>query len=165
MNILALISGGFHTVVGANAGLNLYEIAAVVGGFLPNLTAIFQQAAWSDRRRAIVGALIAILTGFVVSVSHGAYTGQTIIGCVFVTIGASWTSYKNLWKPTDIAPKIERITTQAVGGFAEAFRRGAALAVTDAPAPAPAAPLVPAPSAATGAGTAVDTVPSGQPGA
>ena len=90
--------------------------SAVVGFFLPPLVAVIQQPHWPDWFRAVVGFLAAV----VVSLGTLYFTGglvlsgtgkEWIIFDFLLLLVTSISTYRELWKPTGIAPMIEQISS------------------------------------------------------
>lgn len=93
--------------------------ALILGVLTPLLTAVVQQPRWSPRLRAIASAVVSVVVGVLTVLANGvdlsAWNGdkaQITLGVVALVLVASNTAYKTLWKPTGVAPAIERATSK-----------------------------------------------------
>lgn len=93
-------------------------IGLIVGVFAPLLTSVVQQPRWSQRTRAVIGALVSVLLGIGVCAVNGVFsdpsafaTGQTLLATVAAVLVASQSAYRGMWKQTGISPAIEVATS------------------------------------------------------
>lgn len=90
-------------------------IATLVGAALPVLIAFIVQPGWSDAARSVVAFIICILGAIVAALfAPGVDIGGPSFDWVAwfgVVYGSAMVSYKNLYKPTGVAPKIEVATS------------------------------------------------------
>ncbi|MEU1592761.1 hypothetical protein ABZ468_07845 [Streptomyces sp. NPDC005708] len=86
-----------------------------VGTVLPLLTAVVQRPAWSTRWKKVVAVVVAVVAGVgtvavhggLAQLQHGHLTVATLLG----VLAASQTTYDLVWKPSQVAPMIEALTT------------------------------------------------------
>jgi VIT1/CCC1 family predicted Fe2+/Mn2+ transporter len=83
----------------------------IAGFLLPPVLAIVQQQGWSDQIRAVVAFLACALVGAGVAYFQGDLTGKRVVTGILVVMVTALTTYRNFWKPTQIAPAIEAKTT------------------------------------------------------
>lgn len=85
----------------------------LVGSLLPMLVAVIQQPTWPRWFKAVVGIASSIVAGFVTTwlTADGLLFEQGMIHAMLLTGVASWASYVSFWKPTEVAPKIEDVTS------------------------------------------------------
>lgn len=95
---------------------NLVMWNLVVGFLIPNLVAIVQQPKFSQTARAIVTAVICIFFGLGTAYFNAQFNPGDIVGSILIVAVAAITFYKGLWKPSGIAPAIERATSSEPEG-------------------------------------------------
>ena len=93
---------------------NLQMWALVAGFFLPPIQAILQQSKWPQRLRAVVNFAACAVVGAGVAYFQGDLTGRRFVEAGLVVLVATIAAYHGTWKPTGIAPAIEKKTD--VGG-------------------------------------------------
>lgn len=85
--------------------------ATLVGASLPLVVAAIQQPKWSESARSIVTFLTCLIAAGGTAFFQHNLTGRGLVSAaLFVTVSAL-TTYKLVWKPTGVAPAIERATT------------------------------------------------------
>lgn len=88
---------------------------AQVGALLPLLTAIVQRPAWSAQVKKIVAVVLALVAGVVTVAASGGWAqfqqGSLTFATIIAVLTVSQSTYDLLWKPSGIAPVIERVTT------------------------------------------------------
>jgi len=91
--------------------LQLY--AALVGLFLPLLTAIVVQRGWSKSAQVAVNAFLSFVASVILTYTQGNLDGdhlrQLFMAFMIVFVPAVAT-YLGVWKPTGVAPAIEAAT-------------------------------------------------------
>jgi hypothetical protein len=92
---------------------NVLMWAGIVGFFMPVLLAVVQQPGWSSALRSVVMFVASIVAavGTVYFTDDGAYTRDTMITTVLVVMVTAISTYKGLWQPTTVAPKVEAATS------------------------------------------------------
>jgi hypothetical protein len=81
-----------------------------VGFFSPLVIAVIQQTRWSPRRQAVVAFLFYVVVAAVTAWLQGIFTAFGIVTAFLVIFVTAATAYRNLWKPTGIAPAIQNAT-------------------------------------------------------
>ena len=94
---------------------NLIMWSLIAGFFLPPLLAVVQQPGWSTAWRSIVMFLASIVVAFgtVYFTDSGALTADRMITTGLVIMVTAISTFKGLWVPTGVAPKIEVATSPA----------------------------------------------------
>lgn len=83
----------------------------LVGVLLPNGIALVNQTRWSATAKGIVALIISGLAGAGTAYFNDAFTGRGIVSSILVVGVMAWTTYQTFWKPSGIAPAIERATS------------------------------------------------------
>lgn len=90
---------------------NLVMWSLVVGFFLPPVQAIVQQAHWPSQLRAAVNFAACAVAGVGIAFFQGDLTGRRFVEAALVTLVTTIAVYQGLWKPSNVAPAIEKATT------------------------------------------------------
>jgi Tfp pilus assembly protein PilO len=85
--------------------------AAALAVVLPPIIAVVNQPRWSGAVKAIFALLVATIVGLGTAYFNGGFNGRTIISCILIAVIVIGTTYHTLWKPSGIAPGIERATS------------------------------------------------------
>lgn len=90
---------------------NLVMWGLIVGFFMPPLLAIVQQPGWTSTTRSLVmfGASLIAGAGTVYFTQDG-FDTENLTTTVLVVMVTAIATYKGLWTPTGVAPKIESVT-------------------------------------------------------
>lgn len=83
----------------------------VVGFLLPLVISVIQQQSWSDQLRALVAFAACVVAGAGTAYFQGDFTGKRVISGILIVAVTALTTYRNFWKPTNISPTIETMTT------------------------------------------------------
>lgn len=86
-----------------------------VGFILPNLVSVINRPYWQPWQKGISVIATSLVAGTVTAWATGNLTGLGWSETVAVVIASAITSYKLLWQPTGIGPKIELATSGATG--------------------------------------------------
>lgn len=90
---------------------NLEMWSLIVGFALPLILAVIQRPHWPSWVRAVVAFAAFVVVGLGTAYFNGDLNGKSIVSAVLFVLVTAITSYKGLWQPTGIAPKIESATT------------------------------------------------------
>ena len=91
---------------------NLIMWGLIVGFVMPPLLAIVQQPGWTPMVRSLVMFVASILAAVgTVYFTEGAFDTANLTTTVLVVMVTAISTYKGLWQPTTIAPKIEGATS------------------------------------------------------
>ncbi|MFJ5967873.1 hypothetical protein [Streptomyces sp. NPDC093060] len=85
--------------------------AAGLGFVLPPVIAIVNQPRWSGAVRGLLMLAVAAVVGLGTAYFNGDFDGKPIVTCMLVAAVTIGTSYHTVWKPSGIAPGIERATS------------------------------------------------------
>jgi cadmium resistance protein CadD (predicted permease) len=100
---------------GITTGSQLLDITltgVLVGSVLPNVIAIFVQPRWRSELRGLVTFVICFVAAGVVAFLQGSLDDATDWGAAISSVLlSSQIMYQTLWKPSGIAPAIERGTS------------------------------------------------------
>jgi hypothetical protein len=92
------------------------QMWALVAGFLsPPVIALIQQPKWPSRLRAVITFAWSLILAAVTVGINGDFTGRKWIEVSLTILVSAIATYHGLWKPTEIAPKIETVTTPKAG--------------------------------------------------
>lgn len=83
----------------------------LVGFFLPLAIAVIQQPKWSAPVRAAVTFVVCALAGAGTAYLNGSFEGRPLISTILLVLVTALSSFKGLWKPTEIAGSVERLTS------------------------------------------------------
>lgn len=96
--------------------------AAALGYLLPLAIAVVAQPRWSGAVKGILMLVTAVLDGLGTAYFNGDFSGKPIVTCILVAAVAIGVAYRTVWKPSGIAPGIERATS--TGGVPAQSPRG-----------------------------------------
>lgn len=85
--------------------------AMVMGVFLPILIAIIVQTHWPQALKTWAALAVTLLFAAGVLFFDGRWNPTNIIGTILILFFEVSTTYAHFWKPSTIAPTIERTTT------------------------------------------------------
>lgn len=85
--------------------------AAALAVVLPPIIAIVNQPRWSGAVKGLFMLLVAVLDGLGTAYFNDEFDGKRIVSCVLIAVILIGASYHTLWKPSGIAPGIERATS------------------------------------------------------
>jgi hypothetical protein len=83
----------------------------IVGFFMPPVQAVIQQAHWPSQVRAGVNFVACAIAGAGVAFFQGDFTGRRFVESALVVLVTTIAVYKGTWKPTGLAPAIEKRTS------------------------------------------------------
>ncbi len=84
----------------------------VVGSLLPNLIAIIVQPRWRSEARGLATFAICVVAGLLIALLQGQIgSGQDVATSVVAVLITSQVLYQTLWRPSGIAPAIEKATS------------------------------------------------------
>ena len=90
---------------------HLAQLSAAVGFLLPLLLAVIQQTHWSRGVQSIVAAVACVIAAVITAAVNGDLDPHSLVTSLTVIYTLSQVTYRNFWKPTGVAPKIEANTT------------------------------------------------------
>ena len=85
--------------------------ATGLGFVLPPVIAIVNQPRWASPVKGLLMLAVAALVGLGTAYFNGDFDGKPVITCMLLAAVAIGTSYYTVWKPSGIAPGIERATS------------------------------------------------------
>lgn len=84
----------------------------VVGSLLPNLIAVIVQPGWRREVRGLATFGVCVVAGLLIALLEGRLgDGRDVAASVVAVLIASQVLYQTLWRPSGIAPAIERATS------------------------------------------------------
>ncbi|MFI1535588.1 hypothetical protein [Streptomyces anandii] len=89
--------------------------AAALGYLLPPLMAVVIQPRWSGPAKGLFMVLVAAGDGVGTAYFTHEFDGRPIVTDVLIAAVAIGVAYHTLWRPSGIAPRIERATSTAAG--------------------------------------------------
>ncbi|MGW5477723.1 hypothetical protein [Streptomyces sp. NPDC004008] len=97
--------------------------AAALAFVLPPVIAIVNQPRWSGAVKGLFMLLVAAGDGLGTAYFNDEFHGKRIVTCMLIAAIVIGTAYHTVWKPSGIAPGIERATS--TGGARHAAEPGA----------------------------------------
>ena len=85
--------------------------AAALGYVLPLAIAVVAQPRWTGAVKGLLMLAVAVLDGLGTAYFNGQFDGKPIITCILIAAVAIGVAYHTVWKPSGIAPGIERATS------------------------------------------------------
>src|SRR4051794_268870 len=95
----------------AAVSLEMVQVSAVAGAALPIVAAIFKQDRLSRRANTIIAAALALGTALVVAWARHEFDPENILPAFTATYTTAVAFYHGLWKPTGVAPTVQRRTS------------------------------------------------------
>lgn len=89
---------------------NLQQWSLIVAFFVPPVVALVNQTKWSSQLKAIVFFGVSLIAAAGTAYFQGDLTGKRFLDAALVIVAAAAAYYHGLWKPTQVAPKIESAT-------------------------------------------------------
>ena len=88
--------------------------ALLAGVFTPLLTSLAQQPRWTGAVRVVVGIVISVVVAVLTLLANGSLNdgAQTVLSIVALVVVTSAASYKAIWQPSGVAPKLENATSK-----------------------------------------------------
>lgn len=92
---------------------NLAMWSLIVGTLMPPVLALIQQPRWSNTVRSVVMVIASIVVGAGTAYFENdqVFVGKSIVQSVLTVMVAAIATYHGFWKPTEIAPTIEKATS------------------------------------------------------
>lgn len=90
---------------------NLAMWSLIVGFLSPIAISLIQQPTWSDAVRAVVAFLFSAVVAVPTAYFAGDLEGRDYVSSGLLILVTTVATYKNFWKPTAIAPKVEAATS------------------------------------------------------
>ncbi|HEY6008455.1 MAG TPA: hypothetical protein VIU40_09055 [Geobacteraceae bacterium] len=88
--------------------------ALIVGALAPLVIAIIQQPKWAETKRVAVTVGFCIAAGAGTSYFAGNFSGRSLISDILMVLVAALATYRGVWRPSGIAPRIEVATSKKV---------------------------------------------------
>ncbi|TGZ14759.1 hypothetical protein DV517_62420 [Streptomyces sp. S816] len=85
--------------------------AAALAVLLPPVIAVVNQPRWSSAVKGLFMLLVAGADGLGTAYFNDSFHGRTIVSCILLAVVIIGATYHTLWKPSGIAPGIERATS------------------------------------------------------
>lgn len=89
---------------------NLQQWSLIVAFFVPPVVALVNQTKWSSQLKAIVFFGVSLVAAAGTAYFQGDLTGKRFLDAALVIVAAAAAYYHGLWRPTQVAPKIESAT-------------------------------------------------------
>ena len=86
--------------------------AAVAGWFVPLLISAIVQTGWDSRAKSLAAFAVCVGVAAVTAWLAGQLTLEDLVTSGLIVVVTAKTSYEALWKPTGVAPAIERATSR-----------------------------------------------------
>ena len=89
---------------------NLQQWSLIVAFFVPPAVAVVNQSRFSSQVKALVFFAISLLAAAGTAYFQGDLTGKRFLDSALIIVASAAAYYHGLWKPTQVAPKIETAT-------------------------------------------------------
>lgn len=90
---------------------NLVQWSATVAILVPIIVALLNQRNWSPQVKAFVFVVVSIIAAAITAYFQGDLTGHRWFESALVIVPAAAAFYHGFWKPSGIAPGIEKATS------------------------------------------------------
>lgn len=90
---------------------NLQQWSLIVAFFVPPVVALVNQQKWDSRLKAVVFFAVSLVAAAGTAYFQGDLTGKRFLDAALVIVAAGAAYYHGLWKPTQVAPTIEKATS------------------------------------------------------
>jgi hypothetical protein len=90
---------------------NLTQWALIVAFFVPPVVALVNQTKWSSKLKAVVFFGVSLVAAGGTAYFQGDLTGRRFLDAALIIVAAAAAYYHGLWKPTEVAPTIEKATS------------------------------------------------------
>ncbi len=90
---------------------NLQQWSLIVAFFVPPVVALVNQQSWSSKLKAVVFFGVSLVAAAGTAYFQGDLTGKRFLDAALLIVAAGAAYYHGLWKPTDVAPTIEKSTS------------------------------------------------------
>ncbi len=90
--------------------------SALVGFFLPFLMALILQSQWSAALKSFLAFGVALAAAVPTAYLSGDISGKDWFTSAVVILSVALATYQGFWKPTGIAPTVERTTNVTTPG-------------------------------------------------
>ncbi|MET9293460.1 hypothetical protein [Streptomyces sp. NPDC003077] len=87
--------------------------ALIVGFASPLLISVVNQPQWSGAVRTAIQVVVSVLVGLGSAYFAGDFAGKDVVTSILVAAVAAISAYKGVFKPSGIAPKVEKATSPA----------------------------------------------------
>lgn len=89
---------------------NLTLWASIVAFFVPVVLSLLNQSKWSPQFKAVVFFVVSLVAAAGTAYFQGDLTGKRWVEAALIIIAAGAAFYHGWWKPSGIAPGLERST-------------------------------------------------------
>lgn len=87
---------------------NLTQWSAIVAFFIPLVLSFLIQTKWSAQVKAVVFFVVSLVAAGGTAYFQGDLTGKRWLDSALVIVAAGAAFYHGFWKPSSVAPTIER---------------------------------------------------------
>lgn len=88
-----------------------FSVDALIGGGLPLVIALINQAQWSPKLKAVMALLVCGVAATVAAWIRGELDWTDWRNTFIVIAGAALATYRWIWQPSTIAPTVEAVTS------------------------------------------------------
>lgn len=90
---------------------NLQQWSLIVAFFVPPVVALVNQTGWSSKLKSVVFFAVSLVAAAGTAYFQGDLTGKRFLDSALLIVAAGAAYYHGLWKPTEVAPTIEKSTS------------------------------------------------------
>ncbi|MDT5036922.1 MAG: hypothetical protein QOE03_2107 [Micromonosporaceae bacterium] len=98
----------------ADAGINLQllQLSALIGTGLPVVAAVVKQDRFSQRHNTIIAAALTVVTALIATAARHEINAGNLFASFTVMYTTAVAFHHGLWKPTGLAPAVQRRTSR-----------------------------------------------------
>ncbi len=92
---------------------NLAQWSAIIAFFVPLAVSVLNQSKWSAQLKAIAFFGVSIVAAAGTAYFQGDFTGKRWLDSALIVVAAAAAFYHGWWKPSGVAPTLEKATDVA----------------------------------------------------
>lgn len=85
-------------------------VSALVAQFMPPLIAVIVRQSWSSQVKGLVAIVLCLLVAIPIVYLQGQWNSESYLTSAITVFTLTAVMYRQFWKPSGIAPRIERAT-------------------------------------------------------
>jgi hypothetical protein len=90
---------------------NLSALNLIIGFLSPLVISVINRPTWDSKVKVLVMVLFSVASGFLTALFSDELNPEDLTSTILTIMVASIVSYHGIFKPSEVAPKIERVTS------------------------------------------------------